>query len=715
MSLFKELKRRNVFRVGVAYLVAAWLVAQVLELALESFATPDWVMKTILVLLLVGLPFALIFAWAFELTPEGIKRDKDVDRSQSVTHQTGRKLDFAIIAVLAIAVAYFVADKYLLTSGVAESPEVHASIAVLPFVNMSSDADQEFFSDGITEEILNTLAAIEELQVAGRTSSFRFKNKTDIDFATIGEMLGVSTILEGSVRTAGETVRITAQLIVAETGFHLWSETYDRDLTDIFAIQEEIANAIGAALEVELGLKVDESLNRRHTDNSIAYQWYLRGQQHIRMNDVKSHLLAADAFEEAMLLDTDYVPPYIGYAEALLGRMTWGSGSASELLADAKQKLDLAAALDPDYAARYRVLSDWHGFMGDVAGQRSALERALELDPDDPMNQLWWAYFLEYNEGKSDQAIEVYRQYLTHEPLDAARAQEYAFFLANAGRMDEAEAEYLRVLAFDPGNADAMHNLGDLYQYFGNRIADGVRWREKGFSLDPNNPIYPQLAVRAYLDLGVDDFAERWVEIAVQADEHSVHTASARYLLARYRGDDLTAREASVELAKGMRITVGGWSYVPDYLWLRELYEIDPELVFSAFETLAPKLLLENPVVEASTQQGLAISLAAIYQNAGEIDRANDLLEQCLTITLATTQVYAQYPGRIAVHALKGDVPNALKYLRESIDQKHIWDWWMLEQDPVYSSLWDQPEFKAMMDEVRADMAGQLEEVRELH
>ena len=228
MSIFQELKRRNVIRVAVAYVIPAWLILQVADVVLGNIGAPAWVFQTILLVLGLGLPLALVFAWAFELTPEGLKREKDVDRSTSVTQQTGRKLDRAIIAVLVIALSYFAWDKFA-----TEVPEAttaksdKASIAVLPFVNMSSDPEQEYFSDGISEELLNLLAKIPQFQVAGRTSSFEFKGQND-DLREIGEQLGVDNILEGSVRKGGDRVRITAQLVKVDDGFHLWSDTFER-------------------------------------------------------------------------------------------------------------------------------------------------------------------------------------------------------------------------------------------------------------------------------------------------------------------------------------------------------------------------------------------------------------------------------------------------------------------------------------------------------
>ncbi len=252
MQLFKELQRRNVFRVAIGYIVSSWLLAQVADLVLENIGAPDWVMQTILLILALGFPVVVFFSWAYEVTPDGIKRETEADSSQSITHVTGRKLDRAITAMLIVALGYFAYDKFVLSAAreaalveatsqaVTEQapvePEVvtntEKSIAVLPFVNMSSDPEQEYFSDGLSEEILNLLAKIGDLKVIGRTSSFVFKGKNE-DLREIGKALGVTTVLEGSVRKSGDRVRITAQLINVSDGSHLWSDTYDRTMTDI--------------------------------------------------------------------------------------------------------------------------------------------------------------------------------------------------------------------------------------------------------------------------------------------------------------------------------------------------------------------------------------------------------------------------------------------------------------------------------------------------
>ncbi len=325
-SVWEELKRRNVVRVALAYIITAWLLLQVADIVLNNIEAPDWLFQATLLLVVLGFPIALIFAWAYELTPEGLKKEKDVDRSESITHITGRKLDFAIIGVLAIAVAYLVAEKLIWSDDLAPESQVDASIAVpqeivksiavLPFVNMSADPEQEYFSDGIAEEILNGLVKVSGLRVVARTSAFSFKGQ-NIDIRQVGETLNANHVLEGSVRKAGDRLRITAQLISVHDGYHLWSETYNRQIDDVFAIQEEIARAVVSALEVTLGLTADTSLVRQGTSNTEAYNWFLRGNYYIGRQSPEDFDKAIESYAKALELDPEFAGGHGGFSYGL--------------------------------------------------------------------------------------------------------------------------------------------------------------------------------------------------------------------------------------------------------------------------------------------------------------------------------------------------------------------------------------------------------------
>jgi TolB-like protein len=321
MSLIAELKRRNVFRVGVAYAIVAWLLLEVASVIFPGLHLPDWTLTFLVFLVVVGFPLAVIFAWAFELTPEGIKRESAVDPAEPITHVTGRKLDFAIIGLLVIAVVYFAVDKFVLEAEpeqaevagdpgpTAEAVEREKSIAVLPFVNMSGDPEQEYFSDGITEEIISALVKIPRLSVPARTSVFAFKGHLQ-DVREIGRELNVAHVLEGSIRSQGEQIRITAQLVKVDDGFHLWSETFDRRLENIFAVQEEIAAAIAQMLVGELDIDIQTVPHR--TSNMQAYDTYLHGRVLLRDRDEE----AIDVLREVTVTDPSFAPAWAALAIA---------------------------------------------------------------------------------------------------------------------------------------------------------------------------------------------------------------------------------------------------------------------------------------------------------------------------------------------------------------------------------------------------------------
>lgn len=393
MSFVDELKRRNVLRVGIAYAVAAWLTIQIVETVSPAFGYGDAVLRIVVVVLGIGFLPALIFAWAFEITPEGLKKEKDVDRSHSIAPQTGKKLDRIIIAALAIALVYFAFDKFLIAPQLQlESAEEARqagrseafiesfgdnSIAVLPFVNMSDDSSNEYFSDGISEELLNVLAKIPELRVISRSSAFAYKDK-DINVVEVGRELNVAHILEGSVRKAGDQVRITVQLIEAATDTHLWSETYDRSLEDIFAVQDEIA-----ALVVDnLKLKIFDSSPTVTKTDPQAYAKYL---QAVHLSDVvtaESLDAAITLFKQVIETDPNYLPAWIGLGTAYTRSESILALPAEEARALYREALTEAARIAPNSAKVHdRIAWDYFKYRNDYAMAASHYERALELEP----------------------------------------------------------------------------------------------------------------------------------------------------------------------------------------------------------------------------------------------------------------------------------------------------------------------------------------------
>ncbi|MCH9027896.1 MAG: hypothetical protein IIA05_12425 [Proteobacteria bacterium] len=415
-NLFTELKRRNVFRVGFAYVIMAWLLAQVADLVIDNITAPDWIMQVLMLFLAMGFPIALFFAWAFEMTPEGIKREHEVDRSHSITRQTGQKLNTAIIVTMAIAVGFLFFDRFAgrdtgqtadTQSALAEEQEQTISIAVLPFVNMSSDPEQDYFSDGISEEILNLLVRVDGLSVASRTSAFSFKGSTE-NLADIAETLGVDHILEGSVRKSNDRVRITAQLIDAKRDRHLWSESFDRELTDIFAIQDDISSAIVDALRTTLGVEIEKSVSASvATTNMDAYQVFLKARSLFLYRNPLGLRKSIELFQHAIEMDPGFARAYEGLAAVMVvvhsypvpsGYESITKNEAHEAAASAARK---ALEINPALSLPHAVLAQVSLRKTDYAQALQEYDLAIGLDEHDATALLWrgiWSQGLGYIE-----------------------------------------------------------------------------------------------------------------------------------------------------------------------------------------------------------------------------------------------------------------------------------------------------------------------------
>ncbi len=466
MRLVAELKRRNVFRMAGLYLVGAWLIVQVAATLLPVFEAPGWVMKLVVAVLAIGLFAALVLSWIFELTPEGLKRDGDVAAEESIAPQTAQRMNRMLLLVMALALSYFAFDKFVLapvrvaavpapaaltTPADAAIPEEtpQASIAVLPFVNMSTDSENGFFADGISEELLNVLAGIEGLKVASRTSSFSFKGK-DTSVPEIARQLGVRHVLEGSVRKQGQRVRITAQLIHAGSDEHLWSETYDRELTDIFKVQEEIAQAITGELEGLLGKR--QVAVTASTGNLDAYQNFLRGRTRFHRRD--ELLEAIKDLSAAVGQDPDFADAWIYLAATWLvapGYHRDAEVDGVHAKTEVRAALQRAAALAPEHPMVLALQGQLNGLDADQIGALALLERASQLSVNDS-NPMMWRGMLLLQTGYVDEAIAVLEQAQRMDPLAGINNGYLSIAYLSAGRDAQAEATARRAeaLGWDP-------------------------------------------------------------------------------------------------------------------------------------------------------------------------------------------------------------------------------------------------------------------------
>jgi len=563
-SLFAELRRRNVFKAGAAYLALGWVVVQITATLVPALNLPPSLVPIVTWIGVIGFPFVMMFSWVYELTPEGLKRESEVDRSDSITQVTARRLDFITIGLLAVAIGFTAFDRFVPRRSGSATPIVAAapvtndsSIAVLPFVDMSQGKDQEYFSDGLSEELLNLLARVPQLRVIARTSSFAFKGK-EIGIAEIAKTLNVANVLEGSVRKSGDTLRITAQLIRTADSSHLWSETYDRQMTDVFKVQDEIAGAVVAQLKVKL-LPEQQVINAHRTTDTEAYNQYLLGNQYFNRNSTEGYQLAVFAYQKAVALDPNYAAAYAGLATAEFYASDFSATAEESTLVRqrAQAAVDKAIALAPDladgYIARglYRCSNLW-----DWSGAQADFDKALALEP-----------------GSS----------LAHRRI--------GLLFQSLGRLPEAIAATRKAIELDPLSSFAWGNLGAIY------LSNPDQFREAREALDRALSINPEASLslhylsvlellEGHAQVALDQsrrFGEVWRQMGVAMAEHSLgHVRESQHAL-----DELIAKYAhdwAFQIAE-----VYAWRGEPDkaFEWLERAY-VQQDAGFAVFKSDPP-------------------------------------------------------------------------------------------------------------------------------
>jgi len=457
-NFFAELKRRNVYKVAVAYAVVGWLVIQVSSTVLPAFHAPEWVVQTLVVLVALGFPIALVLGWAFELTPEGLKRTEDVDLAPQARKKSRAWIYVVIVGAL-LSVGLFMLGRYGFREKISAASQLPAkSIAVLPFVNMSADKNDEYLSDGMTEELINVLSKVPGLRVPGRTSCFAFKGKNEEDiFRKVGDQLHVGTVLEGSVRKAGDKLRVTAQLINVSDGYHLWSKDYDGDVKDILNFQSNVAEQVVQALQVKLGGEAKRVL-AKPTENPEAHRLYLLGRYEFAKYTQAGWNNAIRYYEETLKLDPNYALAYCGLADnyAYMGSVVMPE---KEAIAKEKEFAEKALALDPELAEAHMSLAlalvaafDWRNGLKEF-------DRALELNPNLAFAyevQAWTVNGL----GRFDEAIAKTRKAVELDPLNPFFQMSLSFYMYWARQYDDAIAQARKTLEMDPNSAITHVLLG---------------------------------------------------------------------------------------------------------------------------------------------------------------------------------------------------------------------------------------------------------------
>lgn len=719
---FEEIRRRRLFGVLALYVIGSWIVLQVAATLFPGWRIPDEAIRFVWIGTLLLFPVAVLFGWRYDISPKGVRRTPAIDASNGDSALTRK--DFGVLSFIALVGASicFGVAKEILDSRVTARPVVDTtdipqnSIAVLPFVNMSDDPDNEYFSDGVSEQLLNGLARVPDLHVAARTSSFYYKDKSE-SMQTMGRELGVRTLLEGSVRKAGNSVRITAQLINADDGYHIWSDTYDSELDDIFAVQDEIASAIVSTLKIELMLQAQVRLEQPPTDNAEAYDIYLRAMAYRMSPEANSLETSNGLLQDAIEMAPDFALAYDALAYGYLLKSFAGSMSVDEATRSADLLLEEALKLQPD-------LEQAHASLGLL---KSRLKRYVEANVH-------------------------YETALAINPNYFGAQVNYGLSLVHQSRLKEASAAYLRAQALDPLNANLNSNLGALLMLMG-QFENGYQFIQKSTTIDPGFRaaegakthwlgIYGRLVeavqnghetlqrfpdfapniralVSAYTKLGMMDEAEQILTNAQASmpENGSVRNAQVDFWLAdgnydafsQFAEDEFELVDVQIgdplNYTNSMRAYRHGWS---------KLIGGDNELASELFYWVAGGE--EGIATKTYDEINVLKMLALSYRRMQRFDEANALLNQCLRLIAGSRENGWATPSlyvRLAeVHALLGDVENAIVNLEIAFSKG-----WRglsnIEYGVFWQDLQDHDELNRIKIMIYNDLEFQRESLRE--
>lgn len=725
MSFFAELKRRNVVRMALFYLVASWVILQVADVLFDAMELPSTWVRGVLALLILGFPIVLVFSWVYEMTPEGIKREKDIDRSQSITPQTGRKINILTVVLLVVAIAIVAIDRFLPESPAPVVPEAietarqlpapdaatlaaekfapaaDRSVAVLPFANRSAREEDAYFVDGIHDDILTQLARIGSLTVISRTSVEKFRNSSQ-SMKEIGAALGVKTILEGGVQRAGDRVRINVQLIDVDSDAHLWAETYDRELTtaNIFAIQSEISQSIAESLKATLSPEEKAQIETAQTGNMAALEAYFRGRQAMAKRTSASLAEAERQFKKAIELDPSYALAYVALADTYSLQTGYSGLPESEYKALAQPLIDKALALNDSLGEAYISQVDLTE-AGD-ADKEALYRKGIALAPSYVSGHQWYGNFLSRS-GRQAEALDQLEEAARLDPLSAIVRIGMGGANERLGRLQEAREDYLAALRIDPDFAVA-HNSLALLAILTGHLDDGLIHIREAIALDPGSPNYRQILAILWDVLGAIPQADRAIPGIESVDPSGAVSAWTSAFIYANRGDMPAAR---IQAQKIIALKPDDQTML-SILGFSDLDAGHPEIAVSRFEEAIPALAdAQDPVVDINNY-GAAINLAYLLQAMGQTERANRLLERALEVTRTMPRMGPNGYGSadVKIFALQGQKERALAALRLAVDEG-----WLLifGLDRELESLHDAPEYQAIVAEIDARLTAQRE------
>ncbi len=505
-NFFSELKRRNVYKVAVAYIVAGWALSQGIAQVFPVFDIPNWIIRLIVLLIILGLPIALVLAWTFEITPQGIKRTEIADAMPETARQKKHTWIYVVVIAGLFSIGLFFLGRYSAGNKTASPAGIsNKSIAVLPFDNLSRDPDNAYFAEGVQDEILTRLAKVADLKVISRTSTQHFKSTPD-NLPQIAKQLGVAHIVEGSVQKSGEQVRVNVQLINALTDAHLWADTYDRKLTDIFAVESDIAKTVAETLQAKLTGSEKSSIAKTPTVNPEAYELYLRGKFFAEKRTGADLRKSIEYYDQAIAKDPNYPLAYVGLADSYLLLSAYGAISPKESYTPAKAALKKALDLDDSLAEAHASSGLLATLELDLNRAISELERAIQLNPNYATAHHWLALPL-MAIGQLDRAIVEAKRAIELDPLSLICNSDLGWIYFNARRYDEAEAQARKTLEMDSRFVVAHYYLGEVFQFKG-RLNDAIAEYQKAFDLN-HDPFSLAMLGQAYARQGKTDEARK--------------------------------------------------------------------------------------------------------------------------------------------------------------------------------------------------------------
>jgi TolB-like protein/Tfp pilus assembly protein PilF len=496
-NFFAELKRRNVYKVAVAYAVVSWLLIQAASIFFPAFDAPPWVMKIFIIVITFGFPVALILSWAFEITPEGIKLESEIEPSKSIARRTGRKIVAVTIALAVIAagllVFQFLRPKRSTTTETTTPSNTASaisekSIAVLPFDNLSRDPDNAFFAEGVQDEILTRLAKVADLKVISRTSTQRFKSAPD-NLPQIAKQLGVINILEGSVQKSNDKVRINVQLINALTDAHLWADIYDRKLTDLFTVESEVAKTIADTLQAKLSGAELSAISSRPTQDPVAQDLYVQGRHFLALRRDDNLPRAIEFFHQAIARDANFAAAYAGLSEALILLPRYTGAHPGETRPQSRVAALQALELNPNLAEAHNALAKIAmDYDVDFAEATREFKRAIELNPNYAGAHHWFSGTLE-SQGQFAEAIAESKLGTELDPFSAVNLVDQARVYGSARRFPEAKAIFEKALAIDPVFSYAHWHYGEMLQASGDLNGAAVEYGKSRSASNTPEPI----------------------------------------------------------------------------------------------------------------------------------------------------------------------------------------------------------------------------------